>query len=289
MDVWLRRYQRMVQGSLVGSIVFFFVSLLILWAPFALLFYGTGYVWGQTPLTNTLALIALYLCFIGNVWCWGRWGHGWRRPFETYGLVFSWSFLADTVFALVFGFGLVCLLFGVKLLAGWASFQFQPLLAIVLEGLAVGIGVGVAEELLFRGWLLTELKAKLSRSQAIVWSSVIFAIAHFIKPLSEVFRTSPQFFGLLLLGIILAAWRYVYRSTRPFASLGLPIGLHAGLVWGYYIVDVADLVMPSGRVPEWVTGIHGNPLSGILGLVILSSVVGLSLVKLGQTSKIHSK
>ena len=289
MSLWQSCYQQVARGLLVGRIAFFFGSLLILWSPFALVCYGAGYFLGQIQLTSTLALVFLYLCFMVNAWLWGRWGHGWLRPFETYGLVFSWSFLTDTVLALIFGFGLVCLLFGGKVLAGWASFQFQPLLAIALEGLAVGIGVGVAEELLFRGWLLTELKTKLPRSQAIVWSSVIFAIAHFIKPLSEVLRTSPQFFGLLLLGIILATWRDVYRSTRPFASLGLPIGLHSGLVWGYYIVDVADLVVPSGRVPEWVTGIHGNPLSGFLGLIILSSVVCLSFIKLGQTSKTHSK
>ena len=63
-------------------------------------------------------------------------------------------------------------------------------------------------------------------------------------------------------------------------SLGLPIGLHAGLVWGYYIVDVADLVTPAGTVPEWVTGIHGNPLSGALGVTLLSVLASLTWLKL---------
>ena len=289
MGLWRYCYERCARTWLIGRVFVFFVLLVILWSPFALVCYGAGYLFGQVQLTSTLALVTLYLCFIVNAWFWGRWVHGWQRPFAIYGLIFSWNFLIDAVLALSFGVGLVCLLFGVKVLTGWGNWQFQPIAAIALEGLAVGVGVGIAEELLFRGWLLTELKAELSRAQAIVWSSVVFAIAHFIKPLSEVLRTSPQFFGLLLLGIILGSWRYLYRSQRPFSSLGLPIGLHAGLVWGYYIIDVGDLVMPSGRVPEWVTGIHNNPLSGVLGVVILGGVAFLSLIRLRHPPKPHSK
>ena len=273
-------YRRAVRGLVLWRILIFFVLLLVLWSPVALVTYGMGYLLGQTQLASTLALVALYICFIGNAWLWGRCGHGWQRPLLFYGLCFTRRFWGDVIVALFCGGGLVVLLFGAEVLLGWASFQPRPLLGIVLEGLAVGVGIGIAEELLFRGWLLTELQISLSRRSAILWSGLVFALAHFIKPLSEVLQTSPQFLGLFLLGIILASGRHISRLNRPFSSLGLSIGLHAGLVWGYYIVDVADLVVPSGRVPEWVTGIHGNPLSGALGVTILGCLAIVSCFKL---------
>ncbi|MEM7793808.1 MAG: type II CAAX endopeptidase family protein [Cyanobacteria bacterium P01_C01_bin.118] len=274
----IKLYRRISSGSLPWRLIVFFCWLLILWAPLALLIYGVGALLNQASVASTVAVVFLYLCFVVNAWVWGRWSHGWRNPFSAYGLVFNRPVLADAIWAMLFGVGLVAGLFGVEVLLGWASFQPKFLGAIALEGLAVGLGIGFAEELLFRGWLLAELDTGLSRLKAIVWSSLIFAVAHFIKPLPDVLQTSPQFIGLLLLGIILAIWRY--GRCCGFPSLGLPIGLHSGLVWGYYIVDVADLVTPSEQVPEWVTGIHGNPLSGLWGLTILSCLVLLSAFRL---------
>ncbi|MEM8610530.1 MAG: CPBP family intramembrane glutamic endopeptidase [Cyanobacteria bacterium P01_H01_bin.105] len=280
---WMHLYRRLAHGPLIRRIIVFFVALLLLWAPFALVFYGVGY-WTETAqLASALALVALYGCFVGHAWYWGRWGHAWAKPFRFYGLVFCRRFAGDVVCALGCGFGLVCFLFGTEVLMGWATVYPKPLATIALEGLVVGLGISFAEELLFRGWLLSELQTGMPRFRAIVWSSMIFAIAHFIKPLSEILRTSPQFFGLLLLGLILGCWRYVHR-LKPFSSLGLPIGLHAGLIWGYYIVDVADLIVPSGRVSEWVTGIHGNPLSGALGVFILGILAIVSCLNLNLSS-----
>lgn len=55
-------------------------------------------------------------------------------------------------------------------------------------------------------------------------------------------------------------------------GLGYPIGLHAGLIWGYYIVNVGGLSEYTGRVPEWVTGIDKNPLAGLMGLILLGAI-----------------
>ncbi len=285
MAKWVQLYQNLTHMPLIGRIVVFLMTLMVLWAPFALAFYGIGYWSGQANVGNALALIALYGCFIRHAWLWNRWGHALPKPVQAYGLVFCRQFFCDLVFSLVCGFNLVCLLFGAEVLLGWASFYPKPFTTIALEGLAVGLGFGFAEELLFRGWLQAELRINLSRFQAIVWSSVIFATAHFIKPLPEVLRTSPQFLGLLLLGLILGSSRYInvrrwLSHKHPFTSLGLPMGFHGGLIWGYYIIDVADLVLPSGRSPGWVTGINGNPLSGALGVSILGCLTILAWLNL---------
>lgn len=281
MTQWLTCYRRMAHASLLWRIILFFATLLLLWAPCAVCIYGLGQLLAQPQLASTLTLVVLYVGFVCHAWFWGYGVHGWQRPFKIYGLIFCGRFVRDTLVALLCGFSLVCVLFGLEITLGWASFHPSVLVAIAFEGLGVGLGIAIAEELLFRGWLLAELQTGLSRIQAMLWSSCIFAVAHFIKPLPEVLRTSPQFLGLLLLGVLLSTSRYISRSRRSwFTSLGLPIGLHGGLVWGYYIVDVGDLVVPTGRVPEWVTGIHGNPLSGVLGVVILGLLTAVGYFNL---------
>ena len=50
----------------------------------------------------------------------------------------------------------------------------------------------------------------------------------------------------------------------------MSIGLHTGLVWGYYILTVGQLLEYTGKVPAWFTGIDGNPIAGLMGLFFLS-------------------
>jgi len=68
-----------------------------------------------------------------------------------------------------------------------------------------------------------------------------------LLPPAEILRTLPGFPGLLLLGLT-----FVWAKRSRRSRLGLPIGLHAGLVWGYYIINVGQLVEYSGQVPDWL-------------------------------------
>jgi LPXTG-motif cell wall-anchored protein len=52
--------------------------------------------------------------------------------------------------------------------------------------------------------------------------------------------------------------------------LGKSIGLHAGLIWAYYILNVGQLIKYTGTVPDWLTGIDKNPLAGVMGLLFLT-------------------
>ena len=184
--------------------------------------------------------------------------------------------------------GLFCLfaLFVFQGVLGWTAWQLSPdLWKFVLEGLLLSLGVGLAEELVFRGWLLDELERDYSAGVALWVSSSIFALLHFIKPVEEIIRTFLQFPGLLLLGLILV---WAKRSTvinLPIPAsgkkqvgkarkglLGLPIGFHAGLVWGYYIIDVGKLARYSDEVPIALTGVNGNPLASLTGLLFLSAI-----------------
>jgi hypothetical protein len=148
---------------------------------------------------------------------------------------------------------------------------WQPLPAgfgqILLEGLLVAVGIGFAEELFFRGWLLVELQRDYYPRFAFLLNAGIFALLHYLKPLEQILQTLPEFAGLFLLGMTLA---FAKRATG--GRLWLPMGLHAGLVWGYYAINVGNLAKFSETVPSWITGIHGNPLAGIMGLLFLGAI-----------------
>ncbi|MEM7770123.1 MAG: CPBP family intramembrane glutamic endopeptidase [Cyanobacteria bacterium P01_A01_bin.37] len=148
-----------------------------------------------------------------------------------------------------------------------AAITAGQLVRIVLEGMLVAIAVSFGEELLFRGWILNELDRDYHPVIGLWVSSVLYAGVHFIKPIDEVIRTSPQFPGLVLLGLILV---WARRSQK--GQLGLSIGLHAGLVWGYYLIQVGQLATISSTAPELWIGIDQNPLAGGLGLISLSMI-----------------
>jgi hypothetical protein len=149
-------------------------------------------------------------------------------------------------------------LFALEGLLGWLEFQTPTLvlLRVIFEGLLSALGIGFAEELVFRGWLLDELQRDYTQKASLWIDAIAFAILHFLKPFKEVIRTFPAFPGLLLLGLTLV-WAKQSRKGR----LGLPIGLHAGLVWGYYIINVGQLVQYSGNVSPWITGVDRNPVA----------------------------
>lgn len=251
--------------------------LLGLWLPLAV----PIYLWGADPNTITIiTLLLLYVEFILLVRFWGKSIYHEPKLFQRYGLCLN----LESGWLLLGGASGGCLsllsLFALEAKLGWLqwSINLQLFPQVILEGLIVAFGIGFAEELFFRGWLLDELRRDYSPTQAAAVCSGIYAIAHFIKPLSEILRTWPQFPGLILLGYIWIWAKYTIRfqvtQTAAVSSgnLALPIGLHSGLVWGYYIISVGGKVKYSGRVPDWVVGIDQNPLAGLMGLIFLSAI-----------------
>lgn len=198
------------------------------------------------------------------------WGQKiYRHPqlLKSYGLVKTWQNGLELLTALGIGLLFTLSLFGLEGKLGWLLWK-QPDVSfprVILEGFVSALGIGFAEELLFRGWLLDELERDYSPRIALWANAIIFALLHFFRPLPEMLRNLPTFPALLLLGLTM-----VWAKRGSQGRLGLPVGLHAGLVWGYYIIDVGRLVQYSGNVPDWITGVDGNPLVGVMGLMFLS-------------------
>jgi uncharacterized protein len=255
----------------LGCFIFF---LLLLWLPLAAPIY---LLVPDANLVSILTMVLLYAEFIFLLKLWGKKVHQQPQILRHYGLELTRQNGVDLLRGLAMGTTTVLILFGLEGYLGWLVWQ-QPkvfLLRIILEGFLVSLGVGFAEELFFRGWLLDELQRDYKPSIARWTDAILFAVAHFIKPLAAIIHTLPQFPALVLLGLT-QVWGKRWRRGR----LGLGIGLHGGLVWGYYIVNVGELMTYSQQVPDWVTGVNQNPLQGLMGVLFMS---GLALWMRGRT------
>ncbi len=192
------------------------------------------------------------------------WGVSWltNKSFSDYGLVGNFSTLA--YLALGFGLGVVSLaiVFSGQFWLGWCSFEkknLKLLLPILLPIFLIALLVGGIEELIFRGFLFTELAQDYSVWVAATISSLIFALLHLVWEQRE---TAPQLPGLWLMGTVLVLTRFAASN-----NLGLAWGLHAGWVWAIATLDTAELITYTGKVSNWFTGKNKKPLAGLTGII----------------------
>lgn len=243
----------------------FLGTLAVLWLPYVAIVYQL------VDDANTISLLVMPVLFLelwALIYVWGRRVYQIPQIFYHYGLERSRPFCSEVLQGLATGGVSLASVFLLQLVLGWARWQSpsHSLLLTLLEGLLVALGFALAEETIFRGWLLDELQRDYTKPVALWANAIAFAGLHFIRPFNEIVKTLPQFGGLLLLGLTLV-W-----AKRATSRLGWSIGFHTGLIWGYYIINVGQLVRPTGMVPEWVTGIGNNPLAGAIGLGVMSSL-----------------
>ena len=261
----------------------FLVCLLVIWLPLAI---PLNFVLASDRNLATIIIMGLLLVdFIALQKLWGNYVYQQPKIFARYGLIPNRLNALELVSGLAIGVVVCWSLFLVEAIMGWI--QLNPvdvsLITVVVEGLVSALGIGFAEELVFRGWLLTELEQDFPKNKSLWLNSIIFAVAHFLKPLGEIIRTLVTFPAYILLSLALV-WAKWSKRDR----LGIAIGLHSGLVWGYYILNVGNLVNYTKQVPDWVTGIDGNPIAGILGLMFLT-VLALAMRKANISSSKKSQ
>jgi uncharacterized protein len=273
-----------------GRIIAFLLVLIVFWLPGAAIIYGC-FIGGNQNLEdpgvkNLLTILTgglLGVEFIAFLPWWGKRVYGCVNLFSRYGLVFGRENGLLLLKGLAIGLTLTFSLFITQGLFGWLIWQSPslPIPQLILEGSATALGVGLAEELGFRGWILDELEQDYSPKVAATANAGLFAISHFLKPISVILESLPQFPGLYLFATVVVIAKRKHRHL-----LGISIGLHAGMVWGYYIIKVGNMVKYSGSVSEWLTGVNGHPLSGLLGIIFLS-ILAIALSKLPATIAIE--
>jgi membrane protease YdiL (CAAX protease family) len=174
------------------------------------------------------------------------------------------SLLRGLLKALVLlSFVLVCLA-----LAGDLIWQPRLSTGLVLNALILGLGVGFAEELLFRGWLLGELSLLLGRQRGMWIQAAIFSLVH------TRFNLPPLLLAGLLGGLMLLGLALGLQRRADAGLIWGAVGLHGGLVAGWFLLT-QGLISIAPEAPVWLTG-PDNPIGG------LESLLGLSLLLLAR-------
>ncbi|WP_204141860.1 CPBP family intramembrane glutamic endopeptidase [Halomicronema sp. CCY15110] len=133
--------------------------------------------------------------------------------------------------------------------------------------LALGIVIGGSEELIFRGWLQTQLALALSPWGAAIIASALFALAHLVWDGRDGVWQQP---GLWLLGLVLVGARWADGG-----AIAIAWGLHAGWVTGLAYISEFVRPAPVAAKPTWLTGRAAQPLTDIwdCSLLILTAVL----------------
>ena len=236
----------------------------LVWLPIAI---PVGKVVGwqpNQPLSSEqkLPLLAsLYVIAPLIVWWFSKiYGDSW----SDYGL--SWQ--PELFLSLLMGIGLgivsIILIFALETAFGWATWHgdnYGTLLSTAIPILALGLWVGITEELIFRGLFINLLNQDYVAWIGAIITSAIFAGLHLFWEQTE---TLPQLPGLWFMGMVLVLARWVDHG-----SLGLAWGLHAGWIWVLSSFDTAGVISYTSKSPGWITGFDDNPLAGIAGIICL--------------------
>jgi len=166
---------------------------------------------------------------------------------------------------LFYSFILISVVLIPLLFTSWSHWKGDLNIAILMNGIALVIGVGLAEELIFRGWLLTEMNFLIGPNLGTIVQALIFSLVHARFNIG-VWSLLGILVGLFLLGLLLA----LIRDFEKGLLWGC-VGLHGGLVGGWFVVS-AGLVEFSSETPAWIFGPGGsdlNPIGGGLAIFAL--------------------
>jgi membrane protease YdiL (CAAX protease family) len=164
----------------------------------------------------------------------------------------------------------------------------------LIEFMVTALAVGLLEEAFFRGALLGLVGRTASPGMSVGFVSALFAIVHFLKPPAEAYSghaitwvsgfeflplTFWQFSNPLLVAggfttLFAVGWVLGWARLRT-QSLWLPIGLHAGWVFGLKTFSKRSEHLAHSNL--WIGGdlLHG--LAPVLAVIITGAVLWLIL------------
>lgn len=203
--------------------------------------------------------------------------------------------------------GVASMLGVVAIMAGLGLLDFSRALALtgsgwallILKRLGSGLAVGLIEETFIRGAMFTAISRESGARVALVITSVLYAISHFIAayhipddqvgPWSGVTQLAGSFqafaapghiidafLALLAVGVVLAAIRTVT------GNIALSLGLHAGWVW--VMLVTRSISQPAqGAALGFLLSEH----DGFVGWLVLgwTLLIGPFLVRLARPNR----
>ena len=221
----------------------------------------------QVSLTGTVLSFVLFLLVMPR-WAALRWSS--ERPWVSLGICRANpqeqpAPAASLLRGLLIAAGLLTVITSVVLIDGSGDWRGTVDVTQLTNAVLLCLGVGFAEELIFRSWLWAELNRMMGPRRGAVAQASIFSLVHTRFNLG-LGAMSGLLVGLFLLGMVLAKQRQTDRG-----SLWGCIGLHGGLVAGWFLLQ-KGLLQLSPNAPSWLVGPGGtssNPLGGTVGLISL--------------------
>lgn len=221
----------------------------------------------QLSLTGTVLSFVLFLLVMPR-WAALRWSE--PRPWAALGISGAKpqeqpAPAAALLKGLLIAAGLLMVITSVVLIDGSGNWRGEVDATQLTNAVLLCLGVGFAEELIFRSWLWTELQEMIGSRRAALAQASIFSLVHTRFNLG-LGAMGGLLIGLFLLGMVLARQR---QSDR--GSLWGCIGLHGGLVAGWFLLQ-NGLLQLSPNAPPWLVGPGGhspNPLGGLIGILSL--------------------
>ena len=221
----------------------------------------------QLSLTGTVLSFVLFLLVMPR-WAALRWSE--PRPWAALGIRGAKpqeqpAPAAALLKGLLIAAGLLMVITSVVLIDGSGNWRGEVDATQLTNAVLLCLGVGFAEELIFRSWLWTELQEMIGSRRAAWAQAGIFSLVHTRFNLG-LGAMGGLLIGLFLLGMVLARQR---QSDR--GSLWGCIGLHGGLVAGWFLLQ-NGLLQLSPNAPPWLVGPGGhspNPLGGLIGILSL--------------------
>ena len=234
----------------------------------------------QLSLTGTVLSFVLFLLVMPR-WAALRWSK--PRPWAALGICGAnpkeqRAPAAALLKGLLIAAGLLTLITSVVLIDGSGDWRGEVDATQLTNAVLLCLGVGFAEELIFRSWLWTELHQRMGSRPAALAQAGVFSLVHTRFNLG-LGAMSGLLIGLFLLGMVLARQR---QSDR--GSLWGCIGLHGGLVAGWFLLQ-NGLLQLSPNAPPWLVGPGGNSPNPLGGLVGISSLLILLLFQRTAVAK----
>ncbi len=273
---WLRAILFLI-AALIASAIFTFIGMMVLALIFGLDF--SAIATNARDFIKDIGLPAnITIAFFGFMgmlcmaWIFRRFIDG--KTFKSLGFGFS-EYKKNFLIGLLFGFVLIASGFVILLILGNLSISDTNFSIPLLIGYVLLFTIGsLNEEIMIRGYILTNFCDSMNKYIALIVSSLLFAIMH----LANANVTVLSFVNIFLAGILLGIY-YIHKR-----NLWFPISLHfswnffQGPIFGFEVsgVDVTGVIIQDIQGPDLITG----GTFGFEGSIIATLLMVISIVLL---------
>jgi membrane protease YdiL (CAAX protease family) len=213
-----------------------------------------------------------------------------RQSFASLGFAQRRGWLWEIGFGVILGFVLISSIFCIEWAGGWLTvshgvWRFQalgPALLMLAGYFALFILAGASEEIVFRGYILQNLREWPGTILAVVISSILFGLVHGLNPHFNLFAV----LNIALAGV---AFCYAYLIT---GNLWLPLAFHFS--WNFFqgpvfsfpvsgMISGGLLMTQVSQAGSAITGGAFGPEGGLTGLG--AQLLGLLILRLWAKRK----